>query len=78
MILKAGKTTISGFRSNIIVLRISSYGKRNLVNSNTNTNNANMDKEEESLACPSRFGPPPLLIDYFPWCYVSVNNEILW
>jgi hypothetical protein len=64
------------------VLRISSYGKRNLVNSNTNTNNANMDKEEkkeeESLACPSRFAAPPLLIDYFPWCYVSVNNETLW
>ena len=78
MILKAVRLLLAAFKSNIIVLRISSYGKRNLVNSNTNTNNANMDKEEESLACPSRFAAPPLLIDYFPWCYVSVNNEILW
>ncbi len=39
-----------------------------------------MEKEEEkeSLAYCSRFAAPPLLIDYFPWCYVSVNNETLW
>ncbi len=81
MILKAVRPLLAAFRSSIIVLRISSHRKRNLVYSNTNNNNnKDMEKEEEkeSLAYCSRFAAPPLLIDYFPWCYVSVNNETLW